>query len=61
MELLTPDEVADYLRVSRRQLLERIAKKPGFPDAYKPAGKRLWAREDIESYVFKSRLKPRSR
>ncbi len=61
LELITPDEAADLLRVSRRQLLERIAKKPGFPLPYKPAGKRLWHRPDVMEYIKHSRVGQQSR
>ncbi|MDH5612231.1 MAG: helix-turn-helix domain-containing protein [Gammaproteobacteria bacterium] len=54
IELLTPDEVAELLRCSKRQVLERLVKRTGFPQPLNPrimGSLKRWKKEDMLNWI----------
>lgn len=52
MELITADEIADRLKLSKRQVAERICYEPDFPAAYRFGRKlRRWNRDEVEAWI----------
>lgn len=56
-ELMTAEEVADFLRVLPRTVSEKYAYKKGFPKFIKVGQKRLWKRTEIMSYIDELQVK----
>ncbi len=53
---LTGPEVRELLRITK-QTLVALKKRPGFPKAYRPAGRDLWKKSEIESYLESTKQK----
>lgn len=56
LNLLTPDEVAEVLKVGRRIFMRTVAKQPGFPAPVR-LGRRMlrWHSEEIEQWAQQRR------
>jgi predicted DNA-binding transcriptional regulator AlpA len=51
-EVWNAKDVAEYLRCSPRQVVERVRHRPGFPKAFTlGGGPLLWRAQDIRAYV----------
>lgn len=52
-ELLTPQEIADILKVPLRQAKEKVLRSPGFPAPALNLSQKLrrWSRADVESWI----------
>lgn len=52
IDLLTPDEIADKLKVERRAFVRTIAKQPDFPAPVRLGPRILrWNAEDIQTWI----------
>lgn len=59
-ELITAEEIADLLCISRRQVAERICYEPDFPPAYQFGRKlRRWNRDEVEDWIRSRRQSKR--
>ena len=47
---LTGPEIRDLLRITK-QTLVALKKRPDFPKSYRPAGRDLWKRSEVEAYI----------
>ena len=52
-ELLTPQEIADILKVPLRQAKEKVLRSPGFPAPALNLSQKLrrWSRADVEGWI----------
>lgn len=49
-------QIADYLRVDRRTVLEKYVVRPGFPKSVGPSRKnRLWVADEVVRYLLNQR------
>ena len=53
---LTGPEVRELLRITK-QTLVALKKRPEFPKSYRPAGRDLWKKSEIESYLESTKQK----
>ncbi|WP_321905204.1 helix-turn-helix transcriptional regulator [Paraburkholderia tropica] len=52
IDLLTPDEIADKLKVERRAFVRTIAKQPDFPAPVRLGPRILrWSADDIQTWI----------
>jgi len=52
IELLTPDEIADLLKIDRRSFVRSVCKQPGFPSPVRLGERMLrWHSDDIEQWI----------
>jgi len=59
LDLLTPDEVAELLKVGRRVFIRTVSKQPDFPKPVRLGGRVLrWHSEEIEQWA-QGRYRPR--
>lgn len=55
IDLMTPDEVADLLKIERRLFVRTVSKQPGFPTPVKLSPRiRRWRREDIADWAHRT-------
>jgi predicted DNA-binding transcriptional regulator AlpA len=55
IDLMTPEEVAEKLKMERRKFLRTVANQPGFPAPVRLSKRILrWHAEDIDTWVDRS-------
>lgn len=56
-ELLTPEEIADMLKVSPRIVKERVLRSPDFPRPAVDLSQkcRRWSKMDVDAWIARSR------
>lgn len=57
MDLINTKQAAALLGVSVGHLRDRLAHRPEFPTAYRPAGRRLWDRDELLHWLRSTREK----
>jgi predicted DNA-binding transcriptional regulator AlpA len=58
IELLTPDEVADRLKIERRKFLRTVAVQPDFPAPVRLSQRILrWHSDDIDTWINRATRK----
>lgn len=61
LDLITVEEIAEMVRLTKRQVAERTTHLPDFPRAYVIGGARRWDREDVRLWILKQRERPAGR
>lgn len=51
MNFLTPDQLASMLRISRKVIIDRYAKQPGFPSPVTGWRKPVWLEDEVKKFM----------
>ena len=51
MNFLTPDQLAEKLGISRKAIIDRYAKQPGFPNSVTGWRKPVWLEDEVKKFM----------
>ena len=51
MNFLTPDQLAEKLGISRKVIIDRYAKQPGFPNPVTGWRKPVWLEDEVKKFM----------